>query len=220
MVTYIYRLQQMEASAIAVNKTDQIGPNELGEVVGMLQMQFPKQRILSFSAATGDGFDAVAEWLLGDELGILPASPPIDYDVYAEGEAELAWFDGRFDIVASTPIDMDDALTTMGSLLRERILLAGLEIAHVKMLLRTGERTCALSITRNDAQPSLSLRAAGNATALELVVNARVAARPEVLRTLVEECLESWGATIAAAVSERTASAFSPGRPVPTHRVG
>lgn len=219
-VTYIYRLQQLEADAIAINKVETLSPRERDELVSLLHAQFPEKEILGFSAKTGEGFDDLAGWLLGPSDRTLPASPEIDYDTYAEGEAELAWFDGRFGLSAPMPMDMDDALTSLGLLLRARLSAAGLQIAHVKLFLRAGERTCTLSIPGNDALSELSRRAETSASSLDLMVNARVAATPDVLREIVEGCLRAWTATHSVSVSQRAKSSFSPSRPVPTCRIG
>ena len=114
---------------------------------------------MSFSARTGEGFKNLAAWLLGPKTDGLLESPEIDYDVYAEGEAELAWFDGTFAISAPKPIDMDKVLLKLGSLLRTRLSKDELEIAHVKLFLRADERVCALSILGNDTPPGLSRKA-------------------------------------------------------------
>jgi G3E family GTPase len=218
-VTYIYRLQQMEADAIAINKLDMLRPHELAEVTALLRAQFPGKQILSFSARTGEGFEGFATWALGPDHAGLAPSPAIDYDTYAEGEAELAWFDGRFTISAAEPVDMDESLLALGAFLRTRISAADLEIAHVKMLLRAGDRISALSISRSGAPIELSRSTDARALMLELIVNARVAAHPEQLRAIVEMCLSSWAGTLRASVSKGPVASFSPSRPVPTRRM-
>ena len=219
-VTYIYKLQQMEANAIAVNKTDMLLPGELAQVTNLLRTQFPAQRILSFSARTGEGFDDLASWLLGpNPIGLL-RSPEIDYDVYAEGEAELAWFDGSFSISAPDSIDMDGSLMKLGSLLRDRLSADKLQIAHVKLLLQAGEHVSSLSIARGGARPELSRPADARSSSLDLLVNARVAAGPNELESVVEDCFRSWADMLKVSLSHRSVSSFAPQRPVPTHRIG
>ena len=219
-VAYIYRLQQMEANAIAINKADMLLPEELANVAALLQEQFPAQRILSFSARTGEGFHDLTTWLVGANPGGLPQSPSIDYDVYAEGEAELAWFDGRFGISAPEPIDMDEVLMKLGVLLRERLSVSDLEIAHIKLFLRAGEHVCAVSIARSGAAPEPSRTADARISSADLLINARVAAEPDQLRAIVDECLRTWAETSRFSVSQGGTSSFSPARPVPAYRVG
>jgi hypothetical protein len=218
-VAYIYRLQQMEAETIAINKIDQLRPDVLAEVRSLLQTQFPARRILAFSARTGEGFDGLAAQLLGPEGTRSAQSPDVDYDAYAAGEAELAWCDARYAISTARPVDMDDLLMPLGTLLCESLAAAGLQIAHVKLLLRAGDRVCALSIPRSGALPEVSRASNSRAQSLDLILNARVAARPDELRALVENCLRSWAARHRLCATPAAISSFSPTRPVPTHRI-
>jgi G3E family GTPase len=89
-VTYIYGLQQQGADAIAINKSDVLSAAALGEVRRLLRDRFPDGKILTYYARTGTGFDELTQWLLGPDTGSISRSPDIDYDVYAEREAELA----------------------------------------------------------------------------------------------------------------------------------
>lgn len=218
-VSYIYRLQQMEADTIAINKIDLLSPDELTDVTGLLRTQFPAQRILGFSAHTGEGFTDLAALLLAPNVTRLGRSPDIDYDVYAAGEAELAWYDGWFAIEARDPLIIDEALMQLGALLSRRLTTSDLEIAHVKLLVRAGDRTGVLSISRSGAAPELARQAFARANSFDLLVNARVAARPDELRAIVEECLHSWVSMLDASVCSGPISSFSPPRPVPTHRI-
>ena len=218
-VTYIYRMQQMEADAIAINKADTLQADELADLIGLLRSQFPTQRILSFSARTGEGFDDLAACLLAPSRSQFSESPDIDYDVYAEGEAELAWFDGRFEISAPFPIEMDKALMKLGLLLREQLSPASLPIAHVKLLLQDGEHISSVSIPRSGQLPELSRAADARASSLDLIVNARVAAHPDQLQTITEDCLQAWTESERISITRLFISAFSPSRPVPTYQI-
>ena len=219
-VTYIYKLQQMEANAIAINKTDRLSSEELADLTHLLEVQFPAQRIMSFSARTGKGFKNLIAWLLGPNPEGLLKSPEIDYDIYAEGEAELAWFDGTFAISARRLIDMDEALLQLASLLRERLSEDELEIAHIKLFLRAEEQVCSLSILGNGMPPELSRKADTRARSFHLLVNSRVACGPDELKRTVEDCVRSWVSGVKASVSNISVASFSPSRPMPTHRIG
>jgi Ni2+-binding GTPase involved in maturation of urease and hydrogenase len=218
-VTYIYKLQQMEASAIAVNKIDLLSSEELSQITDLLQSQFPRQHILRYSARTGQAFDDIANWLLGRNSEAVPESPEIDYDLYAAGEAELAWFDASLQICAPHPIDMDEALMKLGSLIERRMSVVQLEIAHVKLFLRAGERACSLSILGGGARPELFRRAGTSAVSFQLLVNARVATRPDTLKGIMEHCLQLWVDMLDASASRPSVASFSPPRPVPAYRM-
>ncbi|MDQ6620479.1 MAG: cobalamin biosynthesis protein P47K, partial [Pseudomonadota bacterium] len=72
-VTYIYKLQQMEADAIAINKTDLLTPSELATLRELLKTRFPQKQVLELSSLRGAGFDSFVGWLLDSAEGGLLA---------------------------------------------------------------------------------------------------------------------------------------------------
>jgi len=92
-VTYIYRLQQMEADFLAINKCDLLTPAELDEMESILRERCPGRGILKVSARTGAGFDELARIILGTAATAWPTSPAavrehverrrLDADAYA-----------------------------------------------------------------------------------------------------------------------------------------
>ena len=62
------------------------------------------------SAKTGQGFEALTE-LLDQEGGFGRKILDIDYDIYAEGEAELGWLNSSVHLTtADAPFALDDLL--------------------------------------------------------------------------------------------------------------
>lgn len=218
-ITYIYRLQQMEADAIAINKIDLLSDDQRDEVRGLLQAQFPGKRLVEFSARTGEGFDALTKLLLAGSARSTEASPPIDYDVYAAGEAELAWFDGRYDVAAAEPVKLGDAVMQLGALMQDRLGAAQLEVGHVKLLLEGEVEGAAVSIARGSARPETTRKSEASAQDMRLLVNARVVGSPRAVEEVVGECVASWAAALRSTMMAREQAAFSPPRPVPTHRI-
>ncbi|MDQ6621578.1 MAG: hypothetical protein M3Z31_18105, partial [Pseudomonadota bacterium] len=151
--------------------------------------------------------------------GGLLASPEIDYDRYAEGEASLAWCDGRFGLSAAERVDMDTSLLGLGVLLTAGATAADMDIAHVKLLLSAAGPISIVNIARSSGPPELSQSAEAYASSLELTINARVAARPEQLQSLVENCLDRWAQQHAISLVPRSLASFSPARPTPTCRM-
>jgi Ni2+-binding GTPase involved in maturation of urease and hydrogenase len=218
-ITYIYRLQQMEADAIAINKIDTLKADERAHTIDLVRAQFPVPRTLCISALTGEGFDDLAAWLLGNAPSAARASPAIDYGLYAEGEAELAWFDGRFGVTARKPVELDATLMQLAALLRERLADGGLPIAHVKLLAAAGQYVAAVNVPRSGMEPELARPSNANATLFHLLINARVSAPPAQLRRIVEESVRCWSNEADAVATRNSAAAFSPIPPLPTHRI-
>jgi hypothetical protein len=114
---------------------------------------------------------------------------------------------------------MDGALLKLGAMLAEGFAAKGLQIAHVKLLLRSGAQFNSLSIPRGDAAPELVRSAHASTSSMELTVNARVAAKPRQLEGAAEECLARWADNLGIGATLRSTSSFSPPRPAPTRRI-
>jgi hypothetical protein len=69
-------------------------------------------------------------------------------------------------------------------------------------------------------RPARSRIALARSSELELVVNARVAADPQETRGAIEPCVRQWAQALAATLTQRSADALRPARPVPTWRIG
>src|SRR5438067_2465150 len=130
---YIFKKQLEEADAILINRSDELTPAEQEELTRLVGERFPGTPVLRVSAQTGAGFDRFVELL--DQKGAFGRRIlDIDYDTYAEGEAELGWLNASVRLTAEKPFDLDALLT---GILRElagvRRKLAG-EGAHLKLI--------------------------------------------------------------------------------------
>src|SRR2546425_288265 len=81
---YIFRKQLEEADAILINRIDELKPDAVEELTGLVAEQYPGTTVLRVSAKTGAGFAALTE-LLDQEGQFGRKILDIDYDIYAEG---------------------------------------------------------------------------------------------------------------------------------------
>src|SRR5262245_5117196 len=214
---YIFRKQLEEADAIVINRIDEITPDVLAELGGLLARDFPGTPVLRVSAKTGQGFEALAELL--DQRGNFGRKIlDIDYDTYAEGEAEMGWLNGTIKVSADQPFVLDTLLVDVISRLRAALAQAGAEVAHLKVIGLSDASFGVANLVSSASEPELSLPARGSVREAEVIVNARVATDPAVLEGQVRQAVQS-------ACNERQVRAkfgsmqsFRPGRPQPTHR--
>ncbi len=213
---YIFRKQLEEADAIAINRIDELSPAALAELTALIEKVHPGVPVLRISAKTGQGFDVMTELL--DQPGNWGRKVlDIDYDTYAEGEAEMGWLNSSIRVSADTPIVLDGLLLDVIARLRDR--LEGIaEVAHLKVIGLSELSFGVANLVSSASQPELSLPAAGKVNEFDLIVNARVAAAPETLeehvRAVVAEACRAAGARCEFV----TLQSFRPGRPQPTHR--
>lgn len=215
---YIFEKQLEEADLILINRSDELSPAEIHELHSLLDARHPQTPRLAISAKTGAGFDALLEFL--DQQGDFGRRVlDIDYDVYAEGEAELGWLNSSVRLHAERPFALDAVLLQLVERLQRALAEAGLEAAHLKAIGLWEGFFGVANLVSTSVAAELSLPSHCRATDCELVVNARVACAPEVLGELVRRTLSDVCQAHGVTPTEQQTQMFRPGRPVPTHRL-
>ncbi len=215
---YIFKKQLEEADAIVINRIDELDPPAADELARLVTEQFPGTPVIRASATTGVGFDALTAFL--DQAGAFGRKVlDIDYDTYAEGEAELGWLNATAHLTSPTPFDLDALLTAVLGELADVCRALGGEVAHLKLIGMDEAGAFAVgNVVSSDTAPKLSLPSGLKPRAAELIVNARVAVDPAVLEAEVKRVVAAECAKVGAAAEFRTSQSLRPGRPVPTHR--
>jgi Ni2+-binding GTPase involved in maturation of urease and hydrogenase len=214
---YIYHMQLREADVIALNKSDAETPESLALAEAELAAYFPHATVVRMSASAGAG---VEEWL----DGVLAAASPgggarieVDYDTYAEGEANLGWLNANVVLEPTGRVDwgeaLDDLMAHTVALLEE----AQAPPAHLKCLLTSGDVALAANSVAGRPRPERRELSSGESESwARLIVNARAPLAPVQLRQIVAAALAArpdLGGVIC------TLRAFAPSRPVPIYRM-
>ena len=142
----------------------------------------------------------------------------IDYDTYAEGEAELGWLNSSLRVSASKPFDLDAFLLEAISQLRTELQGLGAETAHLKAIGLWEGFFGVANLISSESPPELSLPSKCQVEACDIIVNARVACDPAVLEAKVHKVIAEVCQKREATAEFRQTQSFRPGRPVPTHR--
>jgi G3E family GTPase len=214
---YIFKKQLEEADAIVVNRIDEITPDVLTELTGLLARDFPGTPVLRLSAKTGQGFEALTE-LLEQRGSFGRKILDIDYDTYAEGEAELGWLNASVRVTAGQPFDLDALLLQAVGRLREALGRVGAEVAHLKVIGLHDVSFGVANLVSSGTDPELSLPSRGRVAEAEVIVNARVALDPAELEKQVRQAVAAVCRDQQARAEFLSVQSFRPGRPQPTHR--
>src|SRR5262245_31260714 len=214
---YIFRKQLEEADAVALNRIDEMSPAQVAELTDLVGRQIPGVPLLPISARTGQGVDRLTE-LLEQEGAFGRKILEIDYDTYAEGEAELGWLNSSARLEATEPFELDALLLEVIGELRSALAGLGGEVAHLKVIgLEEGGFGVA-NLVSSAEKPELSLPSGGRVRGADLIVNARVAVDPGRLQDEVVRVVTAAARARKADVTFRQTQSLRPGRPVPTHR--
>ena len=215
---YILTKQLEEADLVLINRIDELSAEEANELETLLKQAHPTTPVLRVSAKTGEGFDALLEFL--DQEGDFGRRVlDIDYDTYAEGEAELGWLNGSLRVTSQTPFSLDGLLMSIVETLRDSLRGVDAEPAHLKTIGLWEGFFGVANLIASDAEPELSLPSGCEVREADVIVNARVACDPEVLEGQVRAAVEQVCGQVGAVPEFREMQSFRPGRPVPTHRL-
>lgn len=216
---YIFLKQLEEADTIVINKIDKLSPEVRDELTTLLEQRFPQTRLVRASAIDGAGFDELHDIAL-QELKSRSQSMEMDYDDYAEGEAELGWLNCQIDARSSEKFDLDSLVLGLVERIRNKLVAAGAEIAHLKILGQSVTESAIANSVDSQSEPELSLASEIRTDQADVLVNARVAVDPESMEQDIRVAAAELGDSLGIDLTVSGLQCFRPGRPEPTHRFG
>lgn len=215
---YIFTKQLEEADLILLNRIDELEEKDAKRLEALLKNHVSDTPVLRTSARDGTGFSELIDWLQRDgEFGRRLLD--IDYDTYAEGEAELGWLNSSLRLTASEDVSLDDVLLSVVNQLRDDLAAASLETAHLKAIGLWEGFFCVANLVSSDSAAELSLPSGCRVSTADVTINARVACDPTELENMVHRAVNRVLDEYGASANFRSTQSFRPGRPVPTHRV-
>lgn len=225
---YIFRKQLEEAEIIVINRIDQLSASEQADLKAKLNEQYPGRQIIGLSAKTGENLEAL-ETAFQNIAAPRTSTMDVDYDVYADGEAELGWLNATAELHGTSEMLMNDVAMGLVEALRQSLLKAEAEPGHLKVLCRDLNATSSQSEPNTDvsvanlidseSETVLSVSSLTKSTSVKAIINARVRLAPEPLNVLVRNAIDAVASTHDASTSVDQMESFRPGRPVPTHRM-
>jgi G3E family GTPase len=215
---YIFRKQLEEADFVLINRVDELSGSEVDELERLIAYHYPTTPVIRFAARTGVGFDELLR-ALEQTTASGAREMTVDYDIYAEGEAELGWLNSSLVVAGKQPFELDALLLDIVERLQRALAAEQAETAHLKAIGMSEAVYGVANLVSGDSPVELSLPSSSFVPTVQVIVNARVAIDPDRLKQLVEAAVaESCTALGVTAKFEQTQS-FRPGRPVPTHRI-
>ncbi len=220
-VNYIYRKQLEEAGIIIINKIDLVSEAELQAIKQIMKEKY-SNKVLLYQNSLDE--DSIQQWLhtlahyhsAGSLQSLL-----VDYDMYAAGEAQLAWFDQELEIHSGGNNAMVDTEYLINNIYK-KITAQQYPIGHLKFLVNGGIK---ISFT-SSSEPVASLRIGSKessgeqpATLATLLINIRVQTTPEKITQLVNKTIHELEMQSGSKVIVNSVTSFQPGYPKPVHRI-
>lgn len=217
-VTYVFKKQLEESDIIVLNKIDTLKPAQAKSMLSLLRNKFPKSKIMGMSSRTGKGFDS---WVkaVGSSAAAGRNILDVNYDIYAQGEAELAWLNSVAELSSKKPFSTEEFIKALALKIKKSLNSIPAEIAHLKLALSTGLGNSLIHLTRSSQAPEFFKKESGNSSKARLIVNARVHTEPKLLSELVTCALKELCKKEGIGLKIQSKQYFRPGRPVPVHRL-
>jgi hypothetical protein len=146
----------------------------------------------------------------------------VDYDVYAEGEAALGWFNAAVSLESERErTDWRGLCTACMKVMDDAFVKQGICVGHVKLLLhpKTGEGILTASSIATGRNVAV-LGSVAESRDADLIVNARVETLPDQLQSIVEATLRECCGKFHVKHAIASMRCLRPGRPHPTWRYG
>jgi Ni2+-binding GTPase involved in maturation of urease and hydrogenase len=214
---YIFKKQLEEADFVILNRIDELLPQEVDELAVLIAGQYPGTPVIRMSAKTGAGFNELLAVL--DQQGNFGRRIlDLDYDVYAEGEAELGWLNGSLRVTAPTPFALDDLTLSIVQNLQQSLAANAAEPAHLKTIGMAEGNHAVANLVSSDTPAVLSATSDCRTLQADLIVNARVAVDPLALEQHVQAAVRAACQSLGATPQFLQTQSFRPGRPNPTFR--
>ncbi|WP_286178316.1 GTP-binding protein [Rhodopirellula sp. JC639] len=216
---YIFRKQLEESELILINRIDELTEQQQTQLRQCVEDQYPGRPVIFLSAKTGENLDAVVESLAG-EAAARDQLMDVDYDVYAEGEAELGWLNATVTLTAEDPLPIDSVVLRVIDLIRARLEALDAEPAHLKVYGSSGDAVGVANLVSSDTPTVLSVASQSEGQTLTLIINARVSLGPDALQETVAGAVDALAVEFVGRTEVKSIESFRPGRPVPTYRAG
>lgn len=212
-VHYIYLKQLEEAGIIVINKIDLINKEQLEEIKQLMQEKYGSKILLYQNSLDEDNIRFWLNTLDNYQSASELQSLSIDYDIYAAGEAKLAWLDQELEIFSANNNALQQAEDLINNIYK-KINQRQYSIGHLKFLINGAIK---ISFTSN-TQQSFTIKIKPTASAA-LLINIRVQTEPEIVTQLIAEAVKEEEMQSHCKIIVNSSSAFQPGYPRPAYRI-
>ncbi|MBZ9685996.1 hypothetical protein G9F72_006560 [Clostridium estertheticum] len=217
-INYLFRKQLEEADIIVLNKIDSLVQEEIKKITDFIKIKFKSADIVCVSAKNNLNIDG---WIntIYDVNATKARTLDIDYTMYGDAEARLGWLNLTASLVADENVNISKLIEKVMIELKDEFIKNSFEIAHLKIYGVSEDDWCKASITTIHEELDFSKKAEKTSSRWNVIINARIDAKPEVLKSSLEKIFFRAVETENMKSVELSMECFKPGKPNPTYRM-
>lgn len=217
-VRYIYKKQLAEADILVINKVDLLTETEIRKVKDQIRIEYPEKTVLYQNSLHQSSVEEWTSMLMDFELISHRKPLDLDYILYGEGEAMLAWVDQKI-IIEDTGGNVHNVANQFIHAVYSGIKAAQHPVAHLKFFLDDGIEQRKISFTSSDFISNKIYWGNGFAKKITILMNARVEATFYSVEAIVSDVMEKISRKTGVKISLLQKAGFQPSYPLPTHRM-
>lgn len=191
---FLLDAQMAEADLIVLNKIDMLGEEEIAADVDFIKSAYPDTPIMTMSAKTNEGVEAVVEYLMSHEAAAEHREIGYGSPEFIAAEEKMCWYNRRFFAkrTDSANIDFNEVVDDFLESIRDGLIEAKRNVPHLKLFAAgEGEDFVKASLVGVDYDIDYERMLEHEYTAMSIVVNARAVCESETMAAIVDEAIEA-----------------------------
>lgn len=191
---FLLDAQMAEADLIVLNKTDLLSPAELELRLALIRTLHPDTPVMTMSARTGDGVDAVADYLMTHSAAAEHREIGYGSEAFMAAERLLSWYNRRVFLEQrdDKAVDFNAVISDIFEDIRALLKKRGGNVPHLKAFAAgQGGDFVKASLIGVDYPVEFDSRLEGSYSAVSLIINARAAADSALMASAVDEAIDA-----------------------------
>lgn len=191
---FLLDAQMAEADLIVLNKTDLLTPEELAADVEFIKTAYPDIPVMTMSARTGEGVEAVVDYVLTHRAPAEHREIGYGSDEFNAAEAQMCWYNRRFFAKErdGKNIDFNQVIDDFMEAIRDGLIEAKRNVPHLKIFAAgEGDDFVKGSLIGVDYDIEYERTLDASYTAMAIIVNARALCESEVMGEIMEDAVDA-----------------------------
>lgn len=195
-IAYILNTQLTEANLIVLNKVDTLTDEERERDIAFIESRYPGKPVFSMSARTGEGVEAVVDYIMTHEGTVDVTEEDIDYrgEAMMAAMSTLSWFNRRTLIKTrgKQPIDFNEVVSFLVEQVRDGLRANERNSPHLKFFGTGNEQDFVKgSMVGIDEPISFDRKLDAPCPKLSFVLNARSTCESELMLDIVDDAYDA-----------------------------
>lgn len=208
--------QIREAETILLSKIDLVDKATLDDGKKIILDLNPGAKIINLSTKTEEGLEQILELIINEEAEF-KTPIPLDYNTYAQAEAEYGWYNGTWKINSEGKFNAIDFGMKLIRRFSDKSFKG--EVAHAKLFLTSETCSYKLSYVMGVIQSDGVCSTNSNSQNAVLTFNVRARTTPEEISSHIQDGLDDISKDLNITVEDYNYEALVPQPPNPTYRL-